>query len=61
MRRFLSTFLNDDRGAAAIEYALIASLIFIAALGAFAGAANSTVNLWEQVGNEVEQSDRRPH
>ncbi|MFK4058571.1 MULTISPECIES: Flp family type IVb pilin [unclassified Brevundimonas] len=38
MRRFIGRFLHDDSGATAIEYGLIASLIFvaiIAAIGAF--------------------------
>ena len=38
MRRFIDRFLHDDSGATAIEYGLIASLIFvaiIAAIGAF--------------------------
>lgn len=38
MQRFIGRFLHDDSGATAIEYGLIASLIFvaiIAAIGAF--------------------------
>ncbi|MBB3872822.1 MAG: Flp family type IVb pilin [Brevundimonas sp.] len=42
MRRFTARFLNDDRGATAIEYGLICGLIFVAILGGLnaLGAAN---------------------
>lgn len=34
MRRLISRFLTDESGATAIEYGLIASLVFLVALGA---------------------------
>jgi pilus assembly protein Flp/PilA len=33
MSNFLKSFINDDSGATAIEYALIASLIAVAIIG----------------------------
>lgn len=47
MLRFLSRFLADDNGATAIEYGLIAALMFVAVLGAFSlfgGAGSSLIN-----------------
>ncbi len=44
MRRIIGRFLRDEGGATAIEYGLIAALIFLAittALYAFAGSADS--------------------
>ncbi len=35
MKHSLKQFLNDDNGATAIEYALIAGLVFLASVGAF--------------------------
>ena len=43
MRNFLN-LLRDRRGATAIEYALIASLISIAALGAFGNLGGKVDN-----------------
>lgn len=34
MQRLISRFLTDESGATAIEYGLIASLVFLVALGA---------------------------
>lgn len=47
MRALLSRFLDDDRGATAIEYGLIAALVFLVAIvgiTAFAGAGTGTFN-----------------
>lgn len=44
----LSRLLRDDRGATAIEYGLIAALVFLVALvgiTAFAGAGTGTFNM----------------
>ncbi|KQX35714.1 hypothetical protein ASD04_13125 [Devosia sp. Root436] len=38
-------FVDDEVGATAIEYGLIAALIAVAAIGSFAAFGNSLVNL----------------
>ena len=38
--KFLSTLLNDETGATAIEYGLIAALIAVAAIAAMQGMGN---------------------
>ena len=49
----LTTFLKhigtDNKGATAVEYGLIVSLIVIAMVGALQGVANETSNLWSTV------------
>ena len=47
LRRFLSRFLDDERGATALEYGLIIALVFLVALAgitAFASAGTGTFN-----------------
>jgi len=47
MRAFLTRFFNDDSGATAIEYGLIAALVAVvslAALAAFGDASTSVFN-----------------
>lgn len=45
--------LRDDRGATAIEYGLIVSLIVIAIIGAMEGVANENTGLWAVVTDKV--------
>ena len=45
--------LRDDRGATAIEYGLIVSLIVIAIIGAMQGVADENTGLWAFVSNQV--------
>ena len=49
----LTTFLKhigtDNKGATAVEYGLIASLIVIAMLGALGGVADETARVWSDV------------
>jgi pilus assembly protein Flp/PilA len=52
MRRFLA-ILKDDRGATAIEYALILAMIFLAMIGAVAALAGTTIAMWDDVSNQV--------
>ena len=49
-----STLLRDERGATAVEYSLIVSLIVLAMIGALIQVAGVTTNMWENVSNEVE-------
>ncbi len=44
---------QDERGATAVEYALIASLVVISMLAAFNNVAGTTTNMWNDVSNEV--------
>jgi len=52
MRR-LQELLQDRRGATAIEYALILSLIFLAMVVAIQGLASETTGMWNNVSNAV--------
>ena len=45
--------LRDDRGATAIEYGLIVSLIVVAIIGAMEGVANENSGLWAVVTDKV--------
>ncbi len=52
MRRFSGIF-KDERGATAVEYALILAMIFLAMVGAVATFANTTIGMWENVSEQV--------
>ena len=52
-RQFFMRVLRDDRGATAIEYGLIVSLIVIAIIGAMEGVANENTGLWAVVRSNV--------
>jgi pilus assembly protein Flp/PilA len=45
--------LRDTRGATAIEYGLIVSLVCIAAIVAMNGVADENNGIWARVSNEV--------
>ncbi|MEZ5692970.1 MAG: Flp family type IVb pilin [Altererythrobacter sp.] len=49
----LKLIARDDRGATAIEYGLIASLVVIASIGAFEAVANENTGLWATVADKV--------
>lgn len=55
MLRRLNHFVRDSKGATAIEYGLIVSLIVLAIIGALTLFANTTTNMWNDVSNEVVQ------
>jgi pilus assembly protein Flp/PilA len=52
MRKFAKIAL-DEKGATAIEYALIVSLIVIAMIVGLGRFATTTTNMWNYVENEV--------
>lgn len=54
MRRPTSRMLADERGATAVEYGLIVSLIVLAMFGALSNVAGVTTNLWGTIANEVD-------
>jgi pilus assembly protein Flp/PilA len=56
MPSILARLTQDERGATAVEYALIASLIVLSMIVAFNNVANTTVNMWNNVSNEVREN-----
>jgi pilus assembly protein Flp/PilA len=53
MLKRLVAIIRDSRGATAIEYGLIVSLIVIAIIGAMSGVAGKTISMWGNVTNAV--------
>ena len=53
-RLALRAVLRDQDAATAIEYGLVVSLIVITMLASLQGVANTTVALWNNVGNRVQ-------
>ncbi|WP_324749907.1 Flp family type IVb pilin [Sphingomonas sp. LY54] len=56
MVRRICKLLSDIRGATAIEYGLIVSLIVIAIIGALVQVAGTTVGIWSDVSANVTES-----
>jgi len=54
--RFIRRLARNRRGATAIEYGLILSLIVITMVGAFVEVANTTVNMWGNVNGKMERA-----
>ena len=50
MRNFYR-LMRSTRAATAVEYGLILALIFLAAVSAVGGVANSTTGMWGNVSN----------
>jgi len=50
----LGQIRRDNRGATAVEYGLIVSLIVISALGAYQGLANATTDQWDMVSDTID-------
>ncbi len=48
-----STLLQDERGATAVEYGLIVSLIVIAMMGALIQVAGTTTEMWDNISDKV--------
>ena len=51
--RHLTKLLRCERGANAIEYALVAALISIAAIGAMSNLGNKTDQMFNNVSNHL--------
>jgi pilus assembly protein Flp/PilA len=49
IRKFLKTIGNDNRGATAVEYGLIVSMIVLAMAGALQSVATATNDVWSDV------------
>ena len=52
-RQFIKRLLRDTRGATAVEYGLIISLIVLAMMAALRGVVNETNGLWATVRENV--------
>jgi pilus assembly protein Flp/PilA len=52
-RSFVTAFLADRRGATAIEYGLICSLIFLAIVTAMTSFGNNTSSMIIRIGNAI--------
>ena len=55
MRRFFSIF-KDERAATAVEYGLILAMIFLAMCGALGLVASTTIDMWTNVADQVQNS-----
>ena len=53
MSKFLKLIKNDEKGATAIEYGLIAALIAVAAIGAMQGIGNKLNTPFNNVSNHL--------
>ena len=53
MSRKLKTFLNDEDGATAIEYGLIAALVSVAAIGALTAMGGSLGTMFNTVSSAL--------
>ena len=52
--QFFKKLLRDNRGATAIEYGLIVSLIVIGVMASMSGVANENTGLWAIVRDNIE-------
>jgi pilus assembly protein Flp/PilA len=52
----LSKFFNDEKGATAIEYGLIASLIFLGCVTAFFSFGESATAMYERISTTVDDA-----
>ena len=53
---FLKKLKADDRGATAVEYGLILSLIFLALVGAVEAFGQTTIEMWDRVAAEMQNA-----
>lgn len=53
MKKWLGRIAHDERGATAVEYGLIASLVVLGMLAALTNVANSTTGMWNNVSDNV--------
>lgn len=54
MKRLIARLREDERGATAVEYGLIVSLIVLACVTAITSVATETMNMWNYVSSEVQ-------
>ena len=53
---YIKRLLRDDRGATAIEYGLIVTIIVVAMMAALQNVANESNGLWATVSNKVSEN-----
>ncbi len=53
MLRLMARLTKDERGATAVEYALIISFIVLSMIVGFSNVAGTTTNMWNNVANSV--------
>lgn len=53
LRKITGKFLQDESGATAIEYGLIAALVSVAAIGALGSMGESLIVIFEKVAGEL--------
>ncbi len=54
MLKLMRALARDRKGATAIEYGLIVSLVVIAMLAALTNFANVSVGMWNNISNKVQ-------
>ena len=54
MRRYLRALSRDERGATAVEYCLIVSMIVLAMVAALTQVASATTGMWNNVAETVQ-------
>jgi pilus assembly protein Flp/PilA len=57
--RRLSALRRDERGATAVEYGLIISMIVLAMVGALVEVAGATGNMWNKVSTRSQEAHDR--
>ena len=55
MTKFIRKFAQNEQGATAIEYGLIAALIAVAAIGAMSGIGDQLGKTFNNVSNELKK------
>jgi pilus assembly protein Flp/PilA len=53
---FITSFIEDQSGATAIEYGLIAALVSVAAIGAMGALGDSLGNIFSEVSTQLDDS-----
>jgi pilus assembly protein Flp/PilA len=56
VRRWLGVLVRDRRAATAIEYGLILAVVTLAMMGALAGVADVTTNMWGNINSKVQNA-----
>ena len=56
LTKFLKHIGNDSRGATAVEYGLIVSLVVIAMVGALQAVANANTGIWSTIQDDATEA-----
>ena len=59
LTKFLKHIGNDSRGATAVEYGLIVSLVVIAMVGALQAVANANTSVWSTIQDDATEAMER--